>query len=56
MMRPKHATLSNHIISLSDDFGNTNIAGMQLKDNVLIDGTAHFVKLDDLLPDVIGVW
>lgn len=56
MMRPKHATLSNHIISLSDDFGNTNIAGMQLKDNVIIDGTAHFVKLDDLRPDVNGVW
>lgn len=55
-MTPKHASLTGHIIALPDDFGNTNIAGMQLKDNVIIDDIAYFVKLDDLRPDVNGVW
>ena len=43
-------------IVLPDTFGNTNINGLQHKDNIQIDGDAYFVKLDDLSPDVNGTW
>lgn len=43
-------------IILPDTFGNTNINGLQHKDNIQIDGEAYFVKLDDLSPDVNGTW
>lgn len=50
------ATIDAPVITLPSDFGNTNINGLQHKDNLQIDSVPHFVKLDSLSPAVNGTW
>ena len=44
------------VITLPSNFGNTNINGLQQKDNIQIEDQAYFVKLDSLSPAVNGSW
>lgn len=44
------------IIELPSNFGNTNINGLQQKDNIQIEDQAYFVKLDSLSPSINGSW
>ena len=50
------ATIDAPVITLPSNFGNTNINGLQHKDNIQIDNIPHFVKLDSLSPAVNGTW
>lgn len=44
------------LIKLPSNFGNTNINGLQQKDNIQIENESYFVKLDSLSPSVNGTW
>ena len=44
------------IITLPSNFGNTNINGLQQKDNIQIENESYFVKLDSLSPSINGTW
>ena len=44
------------LIELPSNFGNTNINGLQQKDNIQIENESYFVKLDSLSPIVNGSW
>lgn len=45
----------NHII-ITDNFGNTNVNGLQHKGAIQINNESYFAKLDDLNPTVNGQW
>ena len=51
-----HATLTDNHITINQNFGNTNVNGLQHKGAVSIDNQPYFAKLDDLNPTVNGQW
>lgn len=53
---PVKAESENHHIKIEDDFGNTNVNGLQWKGAISVNNQAYFAKLDDLNPTVNGEW
>ena len=53
---PVKAESENHHIKIEDDFGNTNVNGLQWKGAISVNNQAYFAKLDDLNPTVNGQW
>ena len=53
---PVKAESENHHIKIDDDFGNTNVNGLQGKGAINVNNQAYFAKLDDLNPTVNGEW
>lgn len=53
---PVKAEIQDHHIIITDNFGNTNVNGLQHKGAIEIQNESYFAKLDDLNPTINGQW